>query len=88
MKADRNNSEGDIKEAGMIQGYLNQLGVIPNEIKEGLMQVLDHIIKRVKIQNRRMIQLVKFSREQSNMHTQSLAQALDKVKKQREAVED
>lgn len=45
-------------------------------------------MKRVKILNKRVIQVVKFSKEQQQAGALHLSQAVEKVKKQREAVED
>ena len=56
---DRNNSEANVKDGVALAGIIGDIGMN----KDGLMMVLNYLIKKVKTLNRRIIQVVKFSNE-------------------------
>jgi hypothetical protein len=70
-----------------LTSFLESL-TLPTEVKDVIAQTLDYVIRRTRIINRRMTQLVKFFKEQQTAMQGSLVQAVDKVRKHREAVED
>ena len=55
LKIDRNNSEGDIDQANLLQNCLSNIAGLNSDMKGGIIKVIEQIIKRIKILNRRMV---------------------------------
>ena len=87
-KDSKTKSQGDsISDAKTLADFLETLH-LPTEVKDIVFSTLNYVIKRTKVLNRRMTHLAKFTRDQNLSQAHNIQAAIDKVKKERETVED